>query len=335
MVSLKRIKELLKEASTIGVTNFSLSGGDLFVYKYWKEVLAEILVNGFQTYISTKYPLKKEDVEYLKQLGIESMQISYDTDDALIQQKLLNVGIDYKEKMLETFAFFEKANMKLHVKSVLTKYNSGISAIDNLLNRLMSYKNIIHISIAPSESSLYKNFEHYRVDRTVLENALAYVEQYKKKNKITKIDCQGYIKEEEFCSSFEEKEKNYSYRAQCTANVTSLYILPDGKVGICEELYWHPDFIVGDVNKQSLMEVWNSEKAKNLFNIQQKDFPKESVCASCQVFDNCRKKLGVCWKYILRAYGNDQIYEPDPRCPLAQFPEKCIFPEKTINSNYK
>ena len=29
-----------------------------------------------------------------------------------------------------------------------------------------------------------------------------------------------------------------------------MYILPDGKVTICEELYWNEHFIIGDVTKQ-------------------------------------------------------------------------------------
>lgn len=41
--------------------------------------------------------------------------------------------------------------------------------------------------------------------------------------------------------------------------------MPDGKVTICEELYWHPHFIIGDLKKQTLKEIWNSQKAKDIF----------------------------------------------------------------------
>jgi len=96
-----------------------------------------------------------------------------------------------------------------------------------------------------------------------------------------------------------------------------MIILPDGRVTICEELYNHPQFIIGDVSTHSIMEVWNSEKALKLFNIERESISDKSTCKKCEGFDSCRHNKGVCWKIILMAYGNENWDFPDPRCPQA------------------
>jgi hypothetical protein len=65
------------------------------------------------------------------------------------------------------------------------------------------------------------------------------------------------------------------------------------------------------------MEVWNSEKATKLFNLQQNMIGGKSRCKKCSEFDDCRQNLGVCWKIILMAYGAENWDYPDPRCPKA------------------
>ena len=96
-----------------------------------------------------------------------------------------------------------------------------------------------------------------------------------------------------------------------------LYVLPDGQVTICEELYWNPRFIIGDVRKQSLMEIWESKKALELYNLSQETFRKTSACHICPQFDPCHQQSGVCWKMVIEAYGDEYWDLPDPRCPYA------------------
>ncbi|GHU70155.1 hypothetical protein FACS189413_10120 [Bacteroidia bacterium] len=145
-----------------------------------------------------------------------------------------------------------------------------------------------------------------------IEEILNFINQKRKEVdfEIT-FDDQRIIKEE-LCNYSEFKE-----RSLCTANVEGLVILPDGKVTICEELYWNENFLLGDLTTSSILEVWSSDKAKSLWNLNQKNFPKESACSSCQDFDNCRKGKGVCWKMVVKGYDWENYLYPDPRCPRA------------------
>lgn len=115
-------------------------------------------------------------------------------------------------------------------------------------------------------------------------------------------------------------EDRFKERAVCSANLDGIIILPDGKVTICEELYWHSSFVIGDLTKQSIMEVWNSDKATGLWNIGKEEMPEYSACRNCEDIHRCRQGQGVCWKMVLQAYGMDKEFMPDPRCPMAPAP---------------
>lgn len=114
-----------------------------------------------------------------------------------------------------------------------------------------------------------------------------------------------------------KNQAEFNGRNLCTGNVTGLIVLPDGKVTICEELYWNENFIIGDLTKNSIEEIWNSPKAKALFNLSRGELPNNSFCNECPDFEKCRHRLGVCWKEVIACYGKENWGYPDPRCPLA------------------
>lgn len=317
----KRVIELIQEADKIGVSEITFNGGDFFLYKYWREVLKEALSFDYEPYISTKYPLSKEQVKELKNIGLKKIQISFDSDDPIQLQKMLNVPRDYHSKMLDTFHYLEDADIKVDVKSVITKYNSEVADIEKLIDRLKQYKNITYISIAPAEASLYKIFESYKPITENLDKIDQYIRSFHGQISSTlKCGSQGYTTDQFLKSSIKEKKEKMSSKAMCSGNFSSIYVLPDGQVGICEQLYWHPDFIIGDITKSTIMEVWNSQKAKDLYAFPQSKFPKESPCSNCDIFSYCRYQKGVCWRNIFFAYGKDNIYNPDPDCPYAPKP---------------
>ena len=95
------------------------------------------------------------------------------------------------------------------------------------------------------------------------------------------------------------------------------FTLPDGKVTICEQMYWHPFFILGDLSKQSIMEMWSSEKALDLWNFSREEVKDSSPCKTCADFEICRRGRGNCWRYAIAAYGEENYDYPAPNCPLA------------------
>lgn len=104
----------------------------------------------------------------------------------------------------------------------------------------------------------------------------------------------------------------------CLANTTSLSILANGKCSVCEMLYEDEDFILGDIHVNSVREIWNSPKAKNLYFLSQDTINSESPCCKCKVFAECRQGYGkrICYLDIKKT--GKSLSFPDPRCPMAE-----------------
>lgn len=92
--------------------------------------------------------------------------------------------------------------------------------------------------------------------------------------------------------------------------------MPDGKVTICELMYWNPAFLIGDLREQSIVEVWNSPKAWAIYN-QEMAIRSESRCSSCKVLEFCSNNRRRCVAKVVRAYGDQNADFPDPMCVFA------------------
>lgn len=59
--------------------NLALTGGDIFAFPDWKEVIRKVGQYGFTPLLSTKIPLKEDDIYFLKESGIKFLQFSLDS----------------------------------------------------------------------------------------------------------------------------------------------------------------------------------------------------------------------------------------------------------------
>ena len=74
------------------------------------------------------------------------------------------------------------------------------------------------------------------------------------------------------------------------ANVYSMSINCNGSSTICELMYQNKDFYMGNVTKETIKEVWNSEKALTLYSPKKDSLSNttDNPCFSCEVFDECK-----------------------------------------------
>ncbi|MBR3987617.1 MAG: SPASM domain-containing protein [Bacteroidales bacterium] len=138
------------------------------------------------------------------------------------------------------------------------------------------------------------------------------VEEWKEKYSLKIVLFEAFM-----ALSIEERKKIFPTRAECTGNVSEFFVLPDGLVTICEQMYRHPFFILGDLSKQSIMEMWNSPKALALWNFSQDEVREQSACKTCELFEECRRDLGSCWRMVVNVFGDENYDYPDINCPRA------------------
>lgn len=329
-IPIEKLCELISNAKKLNVVDFDISGTEVFLYEHWDILLENLLKNGYYPYLSTKIPLTKKDLHKIKDIGINDLQISIDTARNEESKIVNNIKVDnYILQIFETLRNTEEIGLKISINTVLTKYNYSFEGIELLLNQINCNNNIEKVTFNPAASSFYCSEDHFNTFKLTLKE-IKDIEIFIDKIKSAypfEIILAGYEDINEYKKSFVEKEKIFNKRAICTANISQFCILPDGQVTICEELYWQPNFIIGNILTNTIDEIWQSKKALDLYKITKKEISHHSPCKTCDTFDTCRRKEGVCWSDVLNAYGAENWDFPSSNCPFAPFPYHKIYHE--------
>jgi radical SAM protein with 4Fe4S-binding SPASM domain len=327
-VNVDRLIEIIDEAKKNGVLTFKLMGGEVLLYKDWYKIFKKMKECDYYPYLSTKIPLNEKHVGAIKELELNNfpIQISLDTLIKDHLYKILNVKDPYYDSIKQTFKLFEKHNIKYTIHTIITNKNSSLDDIKSLEKFLADKKQLVEWVLDSAKCSMFlnKSYSNYSPSIESVKKIQDYIKEINDSIKYSFKILPPNIVQNVNNISNEKKATVFESRTPCSGNLNALYILPDGKVTICEELYWHDKFLIGDIKKQSLMEIWNSQKAKDLFYLNQNDFRKESPCSRCNDFEKCRKFRHVCWRDTILAYGANNWDFPDLFCPYAPKVEKDI-----------
>lgn len=325
-IPLDRLKEIIQDARSIGVEGFDIQGGELFLYKHWYELLQEVFHAGYNVYLSTKVPIKEPDIEKLVKLGVKKIQISLDSIYAEDLQRNLQVGQNYASQILNTVKLLDKSGIEMKINAVVTNVIYDQDRLNDFIEYLEQYSSIKVVQIVAPAHSTYKTQQEFLGYR-LRESQISEIRQLiirKKEQCHFKLYFDGSKQRDISILSSEERNQIFCKRSRCTGNQSSFTILPNGDVTICEETYFNRNLIIGNILCNSIMDVWNSKRAKELFYISQSVFPKDSPCARCIEFKECRYDLGVCWSSVIAAYGEEKWLYPAPICPRAPIPENII-----------
>jgi len=305
-------KRLVKMMIECGIETVEFSGGDIFCRKDAFDMIKYTFSVGMYPSIPTKYPLSKNQISQLKAMGLSTIQISIDAiNPDIIDWLVMRLG--YGKKIIKTLNYLNEVGIQVRTNTVLTPHN--IKDAINLIHYLAQLPNVFKIRSTCYSRSLYHH-------KDGLFSRLRDIYEFEKALNQIKVEFpdKGIFFSGPNVDPNESNEtkriSNFSERAICTANRNSLVVLPDGRVTICEELYGNEHFIIGDLNEQTLMEIWNSQKALELAYPAQSSVP-DGACKDCSDFNQCHLGLGRCVRETLKAYGNDRWYWPDPRCPRA------------------
>jgi radical SAM protein with 4Fe4S-binding SPASM domain len=315
-----RILELIDEASALPVRTVNLMGGEVFLHSDWPVILKKLTdLNLSPEYISTKYPVTSEIIRLIRKSGFTNpVQISLDACSPELLQKTLSVKSDYLSKVFQGIKLLDKSGLKYRIASVLTSYNTNIDIFETLFCFISKLKNITDWRITPAVNSNWIEYERFRKIKPNKEKVESLYEFVEKEiipySKIPVFLNRPAINREfYYCTTGSKDFKG----VRCSALNNHLFILPDGKTTICEQLYWLPRFIVGDVSVNNLSEVWNSPAIEKLLNLQRSDIQNSSSCKTCMLFEPCFKARNRCWVDIVKAYGKGNWDYADPRCAFA------------------
>ena len=330
-ISIDRFIEIIDEAKSIGVRKVDIAGTEIFLYKHWDVLVKHLLDNDYYPYLSTKLPLSQERVDRAYEIGIRHLQVSMDSLDHDTINRLWGIKVeDYMGKMINSLNRISDKGIELQVNTVVTQTNYSIENIERMLFELDKIDSIKEVLINEAGPSVYKTEEEFKSFRITSKQSKDLGDFVHKLNQTKKLHFPiGYSSGatvDSFVNEYSVKKERYENRASCPAGTRAICILNDGQVTICEELYWHEAFLIGNVIEQSIMDIWNSEKAKNFGSLTQSNYKEDSACSTCANFYKCKgPDGGVCWSNIIQAYGEENWMYPDPKCPNAPEPFREIY----------
>ena len=309
---LKLYKRLLDEANECGIETIEISGGDFFCREDAFNLIHYTLEKGMYLNIPTKYPLSKDQVNQLAEMGLSTIQISIDALSPDIIDKMVAIP-GYGKKILKTLDYLGEAGIRIRTNTVLTPYN--IKGAANLARHLAKMPHTFGCKFTAYGRSLYNHRSDLFCSPNDLKEFERELDQIQSEFPHKFLALSGTYSNP-YEGNKDERSSAFWKRPNCTANQRAAIVLPNGQITICEELYFHEYFIIGDLRKQSLIEAWNSPRALELAHPDQSLVP-DGPCKDCPDFDRCHLGRGRCFRDTLKAYGYDKPYWPDPRCPRA------------------
>ncbi|MCP4582968.1 MAG: radical SAM protein [candidate division Zixibacteria bacterium] len=308
----ERVIEIMEEAKNIGMHAIDFSGGEPVSYKYFFPLLEKLFDLGLEVNLPTKYPLSREEVRMLKDIGLKTIQISIDALSPKILDKVIGIK-GYGEKILKTLDYLEESGIGVRTNTVITSYT--LPEMEYLMRFLATKENIYRITQSPYSYSRFKHEDNFPISTDEYDTVLGISKEILKMRPDISFNPGDVFKPYEEVS-VAEREVDWASRSFCSGGRQSFALLPDGKVAMCEELYYQPQYIMGDLKKQSIMEMWNSPEAKSISYPPKELFP-DGPCRDCESLAACHYFPGRCVRESIKFFGEGKHYYPDPRCPKA------------------
>ncbi|GHT14696.1 hypothetical protein FACS1894170_11890 [Planctomycetales bacterium] len=305
-----RALEIVEEAAALIIPSLNLAGGDILLYPHLYDLLSVMMKYNFLPIaLSTKSLLSKEKAQEISLFRslISELQFSIDTDDDQIANFLLGVN-DYPARIFSSIDNAIDAGIRVNTKAVLTPYN--ILTVPRLYRKLKKH-GVSEIRMASYGRSGF----HHTNDMFLNDQCYSWLESEIEKLRSEfphdniMIQNGGPLLEPQ---SRLRREKVWKTRSTCTAGRSAMMICTDGKVIPCEQMPETEEYFCGDLTKQSIMEVWNGNKLKEMTYGMPREKFKGQPCYDCEEREECHNVMGYCIRDLAAHYGN--IYQPPPNC---------------------
>ena len=310
LTPIERLCQLIDEAAHIGVFEINLLGGDVLLYPHLIKVMKQLhnykflpMVLSSKSFLSEELALSLSELREL----IYEMQFSIDSDDSAISEYLVGVP-NFPNTIFSSIENALHAGLNVTAKSVITPYN--LKTVPRLYRKLKE-RGVNKIRLAVYSRSGY----HHSDDLFLSQNDFDWIN-----NEIDKLNTEftddnimlqngqpGFEK-----TSPESLKSSWPNRSVCTAGRVNMMICADGIVIPCEQMPETEKYFCGDLNHQSIMDVWNSERLKEMTYGMPQEYFKNTPCYDCAERDECHNIMGFCIRDLAVHHGD--IYQPPANC---------------------
>jgi radical SAM protein with 4Fe4S-binding SPASM domain len=305
---------IFDQLAGLGIRIVDLAGADPFMRPDIFELLRAMVERGFTFSVSTKSHISPRSARRLAELGIgrelpgtvdRGVQVSVDSANNQLASWLTGVN-NYLDRARSTTVNLIAAGINPRIKCVMTSYNwDEAEAIVELFSSLGARR----FQFVQYGRSLYRHsddlFLTIEQKRTLSETMPLLVGKHR--------DLEIVFQDETGEAKAPEQVKAaWQQRAICTGGRAALLILPNGDLSLCEQLPHVPEFVVGNLIEQSLLDIWNGAAVDRFIHPERSKF-EGTACFACPDFDPCHLGRGYCYRDSLTAFGS--VYDAPPGCP--------------------
>jgi radical SAM protein with 4Fe4S-binding SPASM domain len=312
-MDLDRINCLIDQIAEIGIKKITLTGGESTLRPDLAEIIHRLINYGIEVLLPINgYSMNDKLAHELRDSGIREVQVKLDAANPKTQDRLSRVRGSHK-KLIKGIETLKRHSFTITTVAVVTSWN--IAEIPDVI-RICANLGVSEVNpriYTPGIWALKGRGGEY------LNPSCESILWLEKQIRDLQEKYKGIMKISLLNSSILNK-KQESEMPTCPGFVSTCTILENGLVVPCEMVAdFSNEFIIGDVRKESLIDIWNSEKAKR-WSLR-KEFEFLEPCSSCDEFDRC--KGGCPWKSFV-AYGK---WVCDPHCVKSPKPIKIAFSE--------
>ncbi|MGA1792299.1 MAG: radical SAM protein [bacterium] len=308
-LSLDQYKEIFRQARDIGIFQINLCGGDGFVRKDFIDIIRTSVQMGFITDVSTKVDLKQDEIERLADTKLDYLQISIDSCVPEIADRMFGRKGHF-ERLVESIKRLKEAGIYVRTNSIITSLN--VKTVEDTISMLADL-GINNMKLTPAFESHHIDNTGYLLNPDEVNFLESLVERLQPKWAEKGVHL--FYSRLKAPSEMDKKEKAefwFRSRGICSGGRSAMFITPEGKVTLCEQVPHEPPFILGDLNIQTIRDVWNSRQVLDMAYPDRGGF-SDSICSDCRDFKLCVEKRGHCFRDSW--FANKTLFGPSPYCP--------------------
>lgn len=304
-LSLEQVEQILDDAAAAGIKNVNLWGGEPLLHPDIFKIIKAVKKRYMRCFMVTNGVLLEKYADEIIESKLDFLQVSVDAPGDAHDSVRNHPGLFRKIE-----AGVKKINEKKRIFPFISSCTVLLPDNMNTVNEIAN--NNLGIGIGTAFFQLCMSYSDETVkaykDRLVNEYGFTY-EDFRV---IDNFKGQGLSLEEfkqgiESCAQMKETygekvtfpnmmndEANYKYYMQETGSVPEkmskgcwsinykINVQPNGDVVTCPDF---PDFVIGNVFEQSIMEIWNSEKRKKFVADFSSGRPLPICYRCCQLWD--------------------------------------------------
>lgn len=302
-LTLDEWKNAVDQLLDLGTEIFTLSGGEPFLYPYWRELASYITEKNHRVaIISNGYAISDDDVQFLKNLK-KFNNIGLSVDGLEKTHDGIRRAPHAFQHVTDTIKRFVKVGIKVGIVTSVNQLNfQELSLLRDYLDSIGVY--IWQVQIVTSFGRAKAKKDTLIITPEQYADLVKFIydsqQKFKKENRKMKVmpaDSIGY------CYGIAEQIWGDLAWNGCNAGKYALGIQSNGDVTGCLSLQ-EREFIAGNIREKSLAEIWHDDDAfsyNRKFNFQELC----GFCADCEKGSDCKGGCIAVGKAITSQFHNN------------------------------